>query len=132
MQQINQSVIASMAISPEERAFFVELGNRMAELRKARDITQVQMAEMLSVSQQTINSYETARRRIPASALPTIAKIFSITIDELLGEQKKQLKGKRGPSSKLHQQMEQVSQLPRSKQKLISEMIEAVLLQAER
>ena len=119
-----------MAISPDERAFFVELGARIAELRKAQGITQIQMAEALSVSQQTVNSYEVARRRIPASALPELAELFRISIDELLGNQPKKIGGKRGPASKLQQQIERLNQLPRSKQRFVIEMIDTVLQQA--
>lgn len=129
MQHVELTEIALMAISQEERAFFVELGARIAEMRKARDITQIQMAEALGVSQQTINSYETARRRVPASTLPTLARMFDISVDELLGETNKQLK-KRGPMSKLQQQIEKVSQLPRSKQKFVIDMIDTVIQQA--
>lgn len=34
-------------ISDEEQAFFVKLGERVAQLRKAPNITQVQLAEAL-------------------------------------------------------------------------------------
>ena len=40
-----QAEIRVVAISQEERAFFVELGARIAQLRKSADITQVQLAE---------------------------------------------------------------------------------------
>ena len=45
----------TMAISKEEKTFFVQIGTRIAQLRKAQNITQVQLAEWLDVSQQTIN-----------------------------------------------------------------------------
>ena len=122
--------VAAMAISPDERAFFVQLGARISELRKAHGITQLQMAEALGVSQQTVNSYEVARRRIPVSALPLLARLLTISVDELLGEPAKQTGGKRGPASKLQQQMERVSLLPRSKQKFVIEMIDTVIQQA--
>ena len=80
MQHVKLPEMATMAISPDERAFFVELGARIAELRKAQGITQIQMADALGVSQQTINSYEVARRRIPVSALPILAQLFNINI----------------------------------------------------
>ncbi|MCP4278292.1 MAG: helix-turn-helix domain-containing protein [Gammaproteobacteria bacterium] len=119
-----------MAISPDERAFFVELGARIAELRKAQGITQIQMAEGLGVSQQTVNSYEVARRRVPVSALPTLARLFNVTTDELLGEVRgKQASGKRGPMPKLQRQIELVARLPRAKQKFVSEMLDTVIQQ---
>lgn len=48
------------------------------------------LAETLDVSQQTINSYEVARRRVPVSALPTLAILFEVSVDELLGKEDKQ------------------------------------------
>ncbi len=130
MQHVKLSEITTMAISPDERAFFVELGARIAELRKAQRITQIQMAETLGVSQQTVNSFEVARRRVPASALITLAKLFDISVDELLGEKNNKAINKRGPTSKLQRQVDRVSLLPRSKQKFVIEMIEAVIQQA--
>lgn len=58
-----------MAIGQDEREFFVQLGARMAELRKRLGITQVQMSETLGISQQTVNAYEAGQRRVPAPAL---------------------------------------------------------------
>ncbi|GAB6044382.1 hypothetical protein JCM17961_50720 [Endothiovibrio diazotrophicus] len=103
----------------------------MAELRKAQGITQIQMADALGVSQQTVNSYEVGRRRIPVSALPVLATLLATSIDALLlGESGKATGGKRGPTPKLQQQMERVSLLPRAKQKFVMEMIDTVLQQA--
>ncbi|HEN46734.1 MAG TPA: XRE family transcriptional regulator [Mizugakiibacter sp.] len=130
MLHVTLTETATVAISPNERAFFVQLGARVAELRKAQGITQIQMAEALGVSQQTVNSYEVARRRIPTSALPTLAKLLTLSIDELLGEPVKPANGKRGPASRLQQQIERVGRLPRSKQKFVIDMIDTVIQQA--
>ena len=131
MQHVKLSEIAAMAISSDERAFFAQLGTRIAERRKAQGITQIQMADALGVSQQTVNSYEVARRRIPVSALPTVARLLNMTIDELLlGEADKAARKKRGPASRLQQQIDRVSTLPRSKQKFVIEMIDTVIQQA--
>ena len=130
MQHVKLSEIAVMAISSDERAFFAKLGMRIAELRKAQGITQIQMADALGVSQQTVNSYEVARRRIPVSALPVLAQLLDITIDELLLGEAKPMGAKRGPTSKLQQQIERVGSLPRSKQTFVIEMIDTVIQQA--
>lgn len=131
MQQLKLSEMTTMTISPDERAFFVALGTRIAKLRKAQGTTQIQMANALGVSQQTINSYEVARRRVPVSALPILAHLFGVSIDELLGKQAKHTNGKRGPASKLQRQIEQVRLMPRSKQKFISEMLEVLIKQQQ-
>ncbi|MFZ2650552.1 MAG: helix-turn-helix domain-containing protein [Burkholderiaceae bacterium] len=124
---------ATMTISSEERAFFVSLGERIASLRRANDITQVQLAEALGVSQQTLQSYEVGRRRLPVSALPTVAKTLSVSLDELFGSQAKAARsvgGKRGPAPQWQQQIEAVAQLPKSQQQFVSRMIRTVLAEA--
>lgn len=94
----------AVAISKDEKAFFRQLGRRIAQLRKAQGITQVQLAAWLNVSQQTVNAYEVGRRRMAVSALPTLAKLLGVSLEELIGETP--TPGKRGPAPKLQQQME--------------------------
>ena len=62
--------------------------------------------------------------------LPPLTKALGITIEELLEETPKAAKAKRGPASVLERQIEQISHLPRAKQKFVMEMLEAVLQQA--
>jgi transcriptional regulator with XRE-family HTH domain len=131
MDLLNDLNMDSMAISASERAFFTRLGARVAELRKARDITQVKMAETLGVSQQTINSYEVGRRRIPVSALPALARSLGVSLEELLGEDSGAAK-KRGPTPKLQQQIERIMELPRSQQRFVMQMLDTVLAQQGR
>ncbi len=122
-----------MAISANERAFFERLGTRIAELRKEQNITQVEMAKTLGVSQQTINSYEVGRRRVPVSALPTLARSLGVSLEELLGEDSAAAAAKkRGPAPKLLQQMERIQRLPKAQQRLVMQMLEGVLAQQDR
>jgi transcriptional regulator with XRE-family HTH domain len=121
----------SMAISTSERAFFTRLGARVAELRKGRDITQVEMAQTLGVSQQTINSYEVGRRRIPVSVLPALARSLAVSLEELIGEDAGEAR-KRGPTPKLQQQIERIMELPRAQQRFVMQMLDAVLAQQGR
>jgi transcriptional regulator with XRE-family HTH domain len=121
-----------VAISKEERAFFVQLGTRMAELRRVQNITQVQLAEALGVSQQTVNAYEVGRRRMPVSSVPTLARLFGVSVEELLGEPLSAATRKRGPTPKLQQQIERITQLPKPKQRFVMEMLDTVLAQQGR
>ncbi|HRQ66745.1 MAG TPA: helix-turn-helix domain-containing protein [Xanthomonadaceae bacterium] len=123
-----------MAISDDERAFFIELGQRIAQRRKALDITQVQLAEILGISQQAMNSFEKGRRRIPVSALPAIAGAIGATLDELVVEDASAVRQaaprKRGPAPKIQQQLEQLSRLPKAKQRAVMQVLDSVLAQA--
>lgn len=117
-----------MTISAEEREFFVSLGERIAAMRREHSITQVQLAEALGVSQQTMQSYEVGRRRIPVSALPAVARTLEVSLDELFGEEPKASgAGKRGPTPRLQQRLERLSQLPRPQQRLVMDMLDAAL-----
>jgi transcriptional regulator with XRE-family HTH domain len=110
--------------------FFRDLGVRLAQLRKAQGLTQMQLAKLLQVSQQQMASYEVGRRRIPISMLPTLAKILGASLENLLGMTNGVTK--RGPTPILQQQLEQLSQLPRTKQRVVNEMLTGILQQANR
>lgn len=130
MARQHQVEIATVAISNDERAFFIELGARIARLRKEEGVTQVQLAELLGTSQQTITAYEVGRRRVPVSSLPKLAKLLGVSVEELMGEDVKRA-GRRGPAPKLQQQLEQVSRLPKAKQLAIAQVLDSMLAQGQ-
>lgn len=123
--------IGMAAVTPEEKVFYQELGQRIAGLRKEQNITQVQLAETLGIAQQTLAHYEVGRLRVAVAMLAPLAKVLSVSIEELLGaEHAAASKGKRGPAPKLQQQLEQISQLPKAKQRFVMEMLDTVIQQA--
>lgn len=119
-----------MAISTEERLFFAALGERIAALRRARNVTQAQLAETLGVSQQTIQAYEAGRRRIPVSALPVVARALSASLEDLFGETGQPARAKRGPTPKWTQQIEEIAKLPKAQQRFVAQMLDMALAQA--
>lgn len=120
-----------LEMSPDESNAMVDLGYCIASLRNERGLTQVQLAEILGYSQQQVLSFEKGRRRVPVSALPELSQALGVSVEELLGAQEGQ-PAKRGPAPKLQRQLEQLSQLPRSQQRFVSQMLDTVLQQAER
>jgi transcriptional regulator with XRE-family HTH domain len=121
----------AMTISDDERTFFAGLGERVAQLRKARSITQVQLAQTLGVSQQTVQAYEVGRRRIPVSTLRLLAKTLDVALDELMAEGEHAPR-KRGPAPQVQRQLERISALPKPKQRAVMDVIEALLAQQGR
>ena len=113
----------------DDTVFFKRLGLLVAELRKELGWTQTQLAETLGISQQLIAAYEAGARKIPASLLPRLARLFAVPLEQLVGIEP--LPSKRGPASTLQRQMEQISSLPKSKQKFITEMLEALIKQQQ-
>lgn len=116
-------------MTPEDKGFYQEMGQRIARLRKDQGMTQMQLAETLGIAQQTMAHYEVGRLRVAASMLPTLARALSVSIEELLGEETTATKGKRGPAPRLKKQLEQIAQLPKAKQKFVMEMLDTVIQQ---
>ena len=122
-----------VAVNTKEESFFKELGARLAQARKQQGITQAQLSATLGIAQQTLAHYEGGRLRLPTSLLPKLAQVLEVPVEDLLGQQPgRRSTAKRGPSSRLEQQVEQISQLPRAKQRFVIEMLDTVLAQAQR
>jgi len=59
------------------------IGNKIRELRLKHNITQSQLAEVLSVTIQSVSKWETGRSFPDITLLPVIARYFGISMDEL-------------------------------------------------
>ena len=63
----------------------MNIGNKIKELRKARGITQEQLAERIGVSFQAVSKWENNIALPDIALVPTLASYFGVTIDELFG-----------------------------------------------
>ncbi len=61
------------------------IGQNIKRLRRNADMTQEELAEMLSISSQAVSHWETDSAMPDISLLPMIANIFDVTTDSLLG-----------------------------------------------
>jgi len=59
------------------------IGDKIHALRKNKNITQAQLAEVLSISSQSVSKWENHLSVPDISLLPMIARYFGITMDEL-------------------------------------------------
>ena len=62
-------------------------GQRFLKLRKARNLTQEDIAKKLNISAQAVSKWENDVSSPDISLLSDIASIFNISIDELLGKE---------------------------------------------
>jgi hypothetical protein len=60
-----------------------------------------------------------------------LAKTLGVGPEELLGETNAATR-KRGPAPKLQQHMDRITQLPKPRQRMVMEMLDAVLAQGSR
>lgn len=64
------------------------VGDKIAELRNRRGLSQYQLAKMLNVATSTLGMYETNKRKPNVEMLEKIADVFDVTTDYLLGRDK--------------------------------------------
>lgn len=63
----------------------LNIGNRIKELRRAKDITQEEFAEYLGVSYQSVSRWENGVCYPDMELLPIMADFFGVTVDSLIG-----------------------------------------------
>ena len=63
----------------------VKFGKALSTLRKNADMTQNEVADKLNLSRQAISKYERGESFPDISVLVTIAELFDLTLDQLIG-----------------------------------------------
>ncbi|MEX3920749.1 helix-turn-helix domain-containing protein [Paraburkholderia sp. BR10872] len=117
-------------MNEKDQVFFIELGERIARARRARGMTQQELAEALGIAQQTLAHYEVGRSRVPASLLPALVERLMSSFEELLCRPVARRLGKGSSISRLQRQIAAIEQLPKPKQQFVSQMLDTVLGQA--
>ena len=69
----------------------VELANKLKHLRTQNRLTQEQLAQKLGVTKSVVSAYETGVRMPSYSVLVTLARIFHVSTDYLLGVENKNI-----------------------------------------
>ena len=69
----------------------MSLGEKIASLRKAKGMTQEQLAEMCSVSAQAVSKWENDLTAPDIALLPRLSQLFGVSVDELLGVQRSEV-----------------------------------------
>ena len=105
-------------------------GRHLAKLRAAANLTQQQLAEAAEVQQSNIAFWERSAKPPRGEVLPRLAKTLGVSVETLLHmEDGKSAKAHRGPPSRIEKLMEDVSKLPRRRQKKIADVLEALITQ---
>ncbi len=101
-------------------------GKRLAEARRAKGLSQTELADLLGVSAKAIDYYERRARNPSVDFVSKAADALAVSFDDLVGGADKKTQ-KPGPSKKLLRQLEQIQSLPKSKQRFVSELLDTVL-----
>ncbi|RKZ06981.1 transcriptional regulator [Candidatus Fermentibacteria bacterium] len=102
-------------------------GQNLAAARRARGLTQPQLADMLDMTVKGIDYYERRAANPNSEFVRRSAKVLKVSVAELIGEEPSLEKQRPGPAPKLKRQIDQIQTLSRSKQKFVSELLDTVL-----
>jgi transcriptional regulator with XRE-family HTH domain len=100
-------------------------GARLARLRKDAGYSQREMAAELGISHRVVAYYEGETQYPPAHLLPLLAKVLSVSTDELLGLATTRVR--REPASRLWRRFKQVEALPAREKRQVALFIDALL-----
>jgi transcriptional regulator with XRE-family HTH domain len=105
-------------------------GQRLSDLRRSRGLTQQQLADLLDMSLKAVDYYERRARNPSLEFVRKAAEKLKVSVAELVGADAKPERQRPGPAPKLQRQIEELRRLPRTKQRFVSELLDAVLQQA--
>ncbi len=102
-------------------------GARLREIRKARGLSQVELAARIRSSQRALSYYEVVAAYPPAEVIVELAKALGVSTDELLGVKRHKEEGKAQAEQRLWRKFRQVRALPEKDQRAIARMISSLL-----
>lgn len=112
-------MMTSPRIKVESRIYFAALGKRICLLRKARQMTQAELARAIGVSQQCVFSWELGDRRVSVLALVRLAETFGTTLEELVALDKPLRSSKRRASPRAVRNAERLQALSTTQQRFV-------------
>lgn len=101
----------------------MSIAARLITLRKERNLTQLEMANKVSLHVNQIRRYEACNAQPSLEALKKIALAMNITIDSLVFDD-----GERDPDEDLRLQFEALSQFSPEEKKIAKAVIESLIL----
>ena len=62
----------------------MDIGKNIKELRRRKQMTQLQLAERLGITAQAVSKWENGHSAPDISLLPKLSEMFGVTIEELI------------------------------------------------
>lgn len=115
-----------IVIKHESRTYFKALGAHVSVLRKSRGMTQAELARALGVSQQAVFAYELGERRVSVLILSKIAKVFAVSVEDMVGLSKtaRVPKGRLSPRAMRH--AERLQALSKTQQRFVIRILDVL------
>ena len=104
----------------------VTVGQRIAQIRNRRGLTQIELAKKIQSSQALLSAYELGRARVGADVLIKIASALNVSADEILGL-KDVVDADIFPNRRILRRILRFKDLPRRRQDSLLDTIDGVL-----
>ena len=114
---------------PRKKYNETSFGERLTAIRKARGLTQVQLAKAAGTTQRAISYYETEAGFPPAPAVIDLAKALQVSTDELLGIKAPKVEriDSDPETRRLWRRFRQIATLPEKDQKAVIRLINSLV-----
>ena len=66
-----------------------KIGRKIAELRKQKSMTQMELADRMNISYQAVSNWERGNTMPDISKLPELAEIFGVSMEEILCDERR-------------------------------------------
>jgi transcriptional regulator with XRE-family HTH domain len=116
-----------MRVMPRYRKPSSPFGERLVAVRKARGLSQVQLARLISATQRAISYYEVEATFPPAEAIVKLARALRVSTDELLGLKRLREEDKDQDEQRLWRKFRQIRLLPEKDQRAIARMVNSLV-----
>jgi len=101
-------------------------GERIAQARQRAGLTQKQLAEKIGTTQRVLTYWEREAEGLRAEQLAKLSEVLGVSADYFLGRETN--RRETGPAGKARIIFEEVSRLPRTRQKQIIGVVEDMLI----
>ena len=118
---------------PTSKKTAAQIGKRLADLRKQRGVTQVELAKTLRIAQANMSDYERGRLRLHGELIQKITHLLDVSADELLGTgsfngaSKSKSPQRATRAKKLRERVEKIDALPKRDRDALLRTIDAYL-----
>lgn len=106
----------------------MSIGDKIKQLRQERGWSQAQLAKQLKIHQKQISGYERNLHEPKTDVVAKIARLFNITMDYLVLDERNDLPAVKIGNRELLQRLEEIDRLPEHDQGTIKEIIDAFIL----
>jgi transcriptional regulator with XRE-family HTH domain len=114
---------------PRKKKDDSSFGPRLTAIRKARGLTQIQLAEAAGTTQRSVSYYENDAGIPPASAVIALAKALEVSADELLGLRSPRVKhvDDDAGTRRLWKRFQMMTALPEKDQRAVIRLINSLV-----